>query len=125
MARAKTSSDWVAGDRLPKEFGALDRNRVARQRNEAVGMHVGVGKVNRKRNIIVLNDRAHQRRPLALETEIVPGQKASAIEVESFRSRADDTDVALLVEHRESITIFQTAQRSLDEGSLGLDIVLG
>ena len=51
---AKT--DPLIADRLPKEFGALDCNRVARQRNEAVGMHVGVGKINRESGIVVMTE---------------------------------------------------------------------
>jgi hypothetical protein len=72
-----------------------------------------------------LNHRGQIQRPFALETEVIPGQKPGVIEIESLGSGAKDTDVAILVEDRESIAIFQTAQRSLDEGSRDFDIVLG
>src|ERR1019366_9193461 len=120
---AKT--DPLIADCLPKEFGALDRNRVARQRNDAIRMNVRVGKINRERNIVVLNDRTQQQRPLALEAKRVPGHIAGIVEIEPFMPRAHDSDVAVLVENRESIAMFQATQRSLDQGPHNLDIVLG
>ena len=65
---AKTNP--LIADRLPKKFGAFDRNRVARQRNDAVRMDIGVGKIDRECGIVVLNDRAQQQRPLALRSGV-------------------------------------------------------
>jgi hypothetical protein len=111
--------------RLPKELGALDRNCAARQRNDAVNMDVGIGKINRKSSIVVLNHGAQQQRPLAPEPEFVPGQKAGVVEIEPFGSGADDANVAIIIEDRESIAIFQGPQRSLDERALDFDIMPG
>src|ERR1700730_5314241 len=110
---AKT--DPLIADSLPKEFGALDRNRAARQRNDAVYMDIGIGKINRESGIVVLNHRTQQQRPVALEPEFVPRQKASVVEIEPFGSGADDANVAIIIEDRESIAIFQGPQRPLDE----------
>ena len=58
--RVIAKTDPLITDCLPKEFGAFDRNRIARQRNDAVRMNIGVGKIDRERSIVVLNDRAQQ-----------------------------------------------------------------
>src|SRR5450631_1321804 len=68
---AKTEA--LIADGLPKKFGSLDCDRVARQRNDAVLMNIRVGKSNRERHIVVLDDRAQQQGPFPLEAEIVPG----------------------------------------------------
>jgi len=72
-----------------------------------------------------LNDGAQQQRPFPLEAEIVPRQKPRIVEVKSFWSRADDSDIAILVENREGIAMFQTAKPPLNKRSLDFDIVLG
>ena len=120
---AKT--DPLIADSLPKEFGALDRNRAARQRNDAVYMDIGISKINGESGIVVLNHRTQQQRPFALEPEFVPGQKAGVVEIKPFGSGADDANVAIIIEDRESIAMFQGPQRPLDEGPLDFDIVLG
>ena len=56
---------------------------------------------------------------------VVPRQKPRIVEVKSFWSRADDADIAILVENREGIAMFQTSEPPLDERSLDFDIVLG
>src|ERR1700730_4783895 len=120
---AKT--DPLIADSLPKEFGALDRNRAARQRNDAVYMDIGIGKINRESGIVVLNHRTQQQRPVALGPEFVRSEKESVGEIEPFGSGADDANVAIIIEDRESIAIFQGPQRPLDERPLDFDIVLG
>jgi hypothetical protein len=120
---AKT--DPLKADSLPKEFGTLDRNRAARQRNDAVYMDIGIGKINGESGIVVLNDRTQQQRPFALEPESVPRQKAGVVEIESFGSGADDANVAIIIEDRESIAMFQSPQRPLDKGALDFDIMPG
>ena len=120
---AKT--DPLIADSLPKEFGALNRNRVARQQNDAVNMDIGIGKITGESGIVVLNHRTQQQRSFALEPEFVPGQKAGVVEIEPFGSGADDANVAIIVEDRESIAIFQGPQRPLDERPLDFDIVPG
>jgi hypothetical protein len=72
-----------------------------------------------------LNHRAQQQRPFALEPEFVPGQKAGVVEIEPFGAGADDANVAIIIEDRESIAIFQGPQRPLDERPLDFDIVPG
>src|ERR1700720_2986240 len=120
---AKT--DPLIAYRLPKKFGALNRNCVARQRNEAVCMHIGISKVDRESGIVVLNDRAQQQRPFALETESIPRQKASVVEIKPFRAAADDPNVAVIVKDGKSIAMFQATEPPLDERPLDLDIMLG
>ncbi len=120
-----TKTDPLIADSLPKEFGALDRNRAARQRNDAVDMDIGIGKINGESGIVVLNHRTQQQRPFALEPEFVPGQKAGVVEIKPLGSGADDSNVAIIIEDRESIAMFQRPQRPLDEGPLDFDIVLG
>ena len=60
---------------------------------------------------------------MAPEPEFVPGQKACVVEIEPFGSGADDTNVAIIIEDRESIAIFQGSQRPLDERALDFDIM--
>ena len=88
-------------------------------------MDIGIGKINRERGIVVLNDRAQQQRPLALETESIPRQKASVVEIKSFGSAADEANVAVIVKDRKSIAMFQATEPPLDERPLDLDIMLG
>jgi hypothetical protein len=72
-----------------------------------------------------LNHRTQQQWPFALEPEFVPGQKAGVVEIEPFGFGADDANVAVIIEDRESIAIFQGSQGSLDERSRDFDIVRG
>ena len=38
-------------------------------------MHIGIGKIDRESGIVVLNDRAQQQRPFALEPKSIPRQE--------------------------------------------------
>src|ERR1700730_11352575 len=116
-------ADPLIAYRLPKKFGALDRNCVARERNEAVCMHIGIGKIDRESGIIVLNDRAQQQRPFALEPKSIPRQKAGVVEIKSFSSAADDPNVAVIFKDRKRIAMFQAPQPPLDERTLDFDIM--
>jgi hypothetical protein len=88
-------------------------------------MDIGIGKINRESGIVILNHRAQQQRPLALEPEFVPRQKPGVVEIEPLGPGADDANVTIIIEDRESIAVFQAPQRPLDEGALDFDIVLG
>ena len=74
--------------------------------------------------IVVLNDRAQQQRPFALEPESIPRQKASVVEIKPFGSAADDPNVAIIVKDRKRIAMFQAPQPPLDERPLDFDIIL-
>ena len=47
-----------------------------------------------------------------------------SLKYNSFGARPADANVAVIVENRESVLVFQTPQRTLNEGRLGFDIML-
>lgn len=88
-------------------------------------MHIGIGKIDRESGIVVVNDRAQQQRPFALEPKSIPRQKARIVEIKPFGSAADDPNVAVIVKDRKRIAMFQASQPPLDERPLDFDIMLG
>ena len=114
----------LVADGLPQELGAFECNRIPRERYAIIRVNVGIGEIDRERRIVVLNVRAQEERPHPLEPEFVPGEETGVVEIDSFGARSADANVAVIVENRESVLVFQTPQRTLNEGRLGFDIML-
>ncbi len=108
---------------LPEEFGAFDADRIARQHDRAIDVNVGIGEVDRQRDIVVLDNGAEQQRALSLDQEPPIRQVARVVEIEPF-GRTAGGDVAIFVEHGEGVAMLQNAQRALNQRGFGFDVVL-
>src|ERR1700731_5453021 len=103
-----TKTDPFVAHGLPKKLGAFNSNRITRQRNDTVPMNIGIRQIHGKCDIVVLNDRAQQQGPHSFKAKIIPGQKPGIVEVKSFGPRTDDANITILIDHSESIAMFQS-----------------
>src|SRR5688572_21487931 len=117
------NAEALVADALPQEFGALEKDRVARQL-AAVQFDVGIGEVDGESRLVLVDYRAQEERPLAVQPELQMRQVAGVAIEKPLRGVLDRADVAVAVENGEGIAMLQIAERPLDQRRLRLDLMI-
>ena len=118
------NAEALVADALPQEFGALEKDGVARELAASVQLDVGVGEIDGESRLVLVDDRAQEERPLAVQPELQMRQVAGVAIEKPFRGVLDRADVAIAVEHGEGIAVLQVAERPLDQRRLRLDLMI-
>ena len=96
--------------RLPNELRAHDMDRVLRQ-TQAPGRieKVGIGQVGGQERVVVLDDRAEQQRPTAVDQKLQAGEVARVLVVDALGAARYGHHVAVMIEHAEGVAVLEGA----------------
>ena len=116
-------ADALVADPLPKELGSLE-NRVPRQPIMFTKRYIWIGQSTER--AALSSCMAELREAVACPRSATRNATGSAYRVEQPLCRVlDGSDIAIAVEHGESIAVLQGAQRTIDQGRVRLDVVFG
>ena len=100
---------------LPQKLGAHDVDGVAGQNERAAIKEVGVGEIGGQ-HVVVLNRRAQEEPASPVDEKMEPGQKPGVLVEQTLRARIGGNDVAVMVEHREGVAVFQRPRTAFLQG---------
>ena len=69
--------------------------------------HVGIREVDVEQDVVLLDRRAEQQRPLPIEGQLEMGQKTGPFVIEAMRAGSQRMDVAVLIEQAERVAVLQ------------------
>ena len=90
---------------------------VAGQNERAAVKEVGVGEIGGQQHVVVLNRRAQEEPASPVDEKMEPGQKPGVLVEQTLRARFSGNDVAVMVEHREGVAVFQRPRAAFLQGS--------
>ena len=99
---------------LPQEPSPRQMQRSARDLSLSLIGHVGIREIDVEQNVVFLDCRAEQQRPLPIDGQRETGQKTGPFVVEALRARSKRMDVAVSIEQAERVALLQH-----------LDVVIG
>ena len=103
--------DPLIGGAAPQEDGAHDVDQVLLQDDPVAVVDVGIGEVDRQRGIVVAQVGAEQQRLGLVQHQFEPRQIARIGIEQSVGATGRSADVAMAVEHDESIVMLEGAAR--------------
>ena len=99
---------------LPQEPSPRQMQRSARDLHLSLTGHVGIREIDVEQDVVYLDRRAEQQRPLPIDGQLETGQKPGPLVVEAMRARSKRMDIAVSIEQAERVALLQH-----------LDVVIG
>jgi hypothetical protein len=92
---------------LPQEPSPRQVQRSARDLSLSLIGHVGIREIDVEHDVIFLDRRAQQQRPLPIDGQLESGQKTGPFVVEALRAHSKRMDVAVSIEQAERLALLQ------------------
>ena len=92
---------------VPQEPRPRQMQRSARDLSLSLIGHVGIREIDVEQNVVFLDCRAEQQRPLPIDGQRETGQKTGPFVVEAMRARSKRMDVAISIEQAERVALLQ------------------
>ena len=110
--------------RFPDELGSQHVNAVLAQAAAARPVGVRVGEIDAEQGIVVLDGRAEEERPAAVQRELVARQEPGVFVEDALGCPLAGEDVAVVVEHGEGIAVLEGAGAPLQQRRGGRNVEL-